>query len=123
MRLILGTFSTLGLGLALASAAAAQSVGMQVVDTSGAPVGTVIAINGDNVQIKTDKHDVLLPKSSFTLNNGKLLFGMTQAQLDQSRKRMPRPPRLLLQERLSKVLQERRSARSTPSRAAMSRLL
>ena len=55
---------------------------MQVVDTTGAPVGTVTAIKGDNIQIKTDKHEALLPKASFTVNNGKLLFGMTQAQLD-----------------------------------------
>jgi hypothetical protein len=55
---------------------------MQVVDTSGAPVGTVTAIQGDNIQLKTDKHEALLPKSGFTLSNGKLLFGMTQAQLD-----------------------------------------
>jgi hypothetical protein len=56
---------------------------MQVVDTNGGIVGTVTAVQGDNIQIKTDKHDALLPKSSFTVNNGKLLFGMTQAQLDQ----------------------------------------
>jgi len=55
---------------------------MQVVDTSGAPVGTVTAIRGDNVQIKTDKHDALLPKASFRVDQGKLIFGMTQAQLD-----------------------------------------
>ena len=55
---------------------------MQIVDTTGAPVGTVTAVQGDNIQIKTDKHEALLPKASFTLNNGKLLFGLTQAQLD-----------------------------------------
>lgn len=83
MRLILGTFAAIGVALAVPAApATAQSVGMQVVDSSGAPVGTVTAIQGSNIQIKTDKHDVLLPKSSFTPNNGKLLFGMTQAQLD-----------------------------------------
>jgi hypothetical protein len=80
MRLILGTFAALG--FAIAAPAAAQSVGMQIVDTAGAPVGTVIAIKGDNIQVKTDKHEALLPKSSFTVNNGKLLFGLTQAQLD-----------------------------------------
>jgi hypothetical protein len=80
MRLILGTFAVLG--IALAAPAMAQSVGMQIVDTTGAPVGTVTAIKGDNLQVKTDKHEALLPKSSFTLNDGKLLFGMTQAQLD-----------------------------------------
>ena len=80
MRLILGTVAALG--IAIAAPAAAQSVGMQIVDTAGAPVGTVTAIQGDNVQVKTDKHEVLVPKTSFTLNGGKLLFGMTQAQLD-----------------------------------------
>ena len=80
MRLILGTFAALG--LVVAAPAMAQSVGMQIVDTAGAAVGTVTAIQGDNLQIKTDKHDALLPKTSFTLNNGKLLFGMTQAQLN-----------------------------------------
>jgi hypothetical protein len=80
MRLILGTFAALA--VAIAAPAAAQSVGMQVVDTTGAPVGTVTAIKGDNIQIKTDKHEALLPKASFTIHNGKLLFGMTQAQLD-----------------------------------------
>jgi len=80
MRLILGTFAALG--VALATPAAAQSVGMQVVDTAGAPVGTVTDVNGDNIQVKTDKHEALLPMASFTLNNGKLLFGLTQAQLN-----------------------------------------
>ena len=80
MRLILGTFTALG--LAMAAPAAAQSVGMTIVDTAGAPVGTVTAIKGENLQVKTDKHEALLPRSSFTLNAGKLLFGMTQAQLD-----------------------------------------
>jgi preprotein translocase subunit YajC len=80
MRLILSTITAVG--LAVAAPVAAQSVGMQVVDTAGAPVGTVTAIKGDNLQVKTDKHDALLPKSSFSVSNGKLLFAMTQAQLD-----------------------------------------
>lgn len=80
MRLILGTITALG--LAVAAPATAQSVGMQIVDTAGGVVGTVTAIKGDNLQIKTDKHEALLPKASFTLADGKLLFGMTQAQLD-----------------------------------------
>ena len=32
--------------------------------------------------IKTDKHEALLPKASFTVDGGKLLFAMTQAQLN-----------------------------------------
>lgn len=83
MRLTTLTTSVIVLALAsIAAPAAGQSVGMQVVDTAGAPVGTVTAIRGDNVQIKTDKHDALLPKASFRLDQGKLIFGMTQAQLD-----------------------------------------
>lgn len=80
MRLILGTLTALG--LAMTAPAAAQSVGMTVVDTSGATVGTVTAIKGDNLQVKTDRHEALLPKTSFTLNGGKLLFDLTQAQLN-----------------------------------------
>ena len=60
----------------------AQTAGQQVVDTGGAAVGTVIRIDGANVIVKTDKHEVALPKTSFTPNAGKLLFGMTQAQLN-----------------------------------------
>ena len=80
MRLIVGTIAAIG--LAVSAPVAAQSVGMQVVDTAGAPVGTVTAIQGANLQVKTDKHEALLPKSSFSVSDGKLLFGMTQAQLD-----------------------------------------
>jgi hypothetical protein len=83
MRLTNVTTSAIAFGLTiLAAPAFGQAVGMPVVDTTGAPVGTVAAIQGDNLQIKTDKHEALVPKSSVTLDNGKLLFGMTQAQLD-----------------------------------------
>jgi hypothetical protein len=75
--------SALAFALAsIAAPAAGQAVGMQVVDTAGGTVGTVTAINGDNVQVKTDKHEALLPKTSFRADKGKLVFGMTQAQLD-----------------------------------------
>jgi preprotein translocase subunit YajC len=80
--------STIGLAFAAlllpATPAMAQavSVGMQVTDSTGAPVGTVTAINGDNVVVKTDKYEAALAKTSFTATGGKLLFGMTQAQLD-----------------------------------------
>ena len=64
------------------AAASAQAAGTQVVDTAGGAVGTVVRVDGDNVVIKTDKHQVALPKTSFTAHEGKLLFGMTQAQLN-----------------------------------------
>jgi hypothetical protein len=71
----------------MASPAAAQAQagivpGMQVTDAAGGTVGTVTAIKGDNLLLKTDKHEAMLPKSSFTVAKGKLLFGMTQSQLD-----------------------------------------
>lgn len=85
MRLIVGTLTAVGLALASPAVAQAQAgvnVGMQVTDAAGGLVGTVTAIKGENLLVKTAKHEALLPKSSFTVANGKLLFGMTQAQLD-----------------------------------------
>jgi preprotein translocase subunit YajC len=87
MRLIIGTLTAVGIGLASPALAQGMHVttitpGIHIVDAAGAPVGTVIAVKGDNVEVKTDKHEALLPKTSFTIGNGKLLFGMTQAQLD-----------------------------------------
>jgi preprotein translocase subunit YajC len=83
-------FSKSKIGLALAAMmlpatpalAQAIAVGMQVTDSAGAPVGTVTAINGDTIVVKTDKHEAAVAKTSVTPANGKLLFGMTQAQLD-----------------------------------------
>ena len=88
MRLILGSLIAAGIAVSAPVApAAAQgqgsiSVGMQIVDASGGAVGTVSAVKGDNLVVKTDKHEVQLPKASFTVDNGKLLFGMTKAQLN-----------------------------------------
>ena len=58
------------------------TVGAVVSDTAGGQVGTVTKVDAQNVTVKTDKHEVLLPRSSFTIGNGKLRFGLTQAQLD-----------------------------------------
>jgi preprotein translocase subunit YajC len=55
---------------------------MQVTDAAGGPVGTVKAVQGENLLITTGQHEALLPKTSFTAAGGKLLFGMTQAQLN-----------------------------------------
>ena len=83
MRLALICIAAVSLSLAAPAAPAfAQAAGTQVVDTSGGAVVTVVRVDGDNVVIKTDKHEVALPKTSFTQHEGKLLFGMTQAQLN-----------------------------------------
>ena len=72
--------------LALASPAFAQAggftVGAQVLDSSGNPVGTISAINGDVVTVKTDKVEANLGKASFAQQDGKLYIGNTQAELN-----------------------------------------
>lgn len=72
--------------LALAAPAHAQAdaftVGAQVLDSSGNPVGTISAINGDVVTVKTDKVEAPLGKASFAQQDGKLYIGNTQAELN-----------------------------------------
>jgi preprotein translocase subunit YajC len=80
MRLFIAPIALAAMIFAVPSIA--QTAGMQVVDTTGGAVGTVVSVSGDNVVIKTDRHQVALPKTSFTAHEGKLLFGMTQAQLN-----------------------------------------
>lgn len=83
MKLVLRSIAVLSLTVAAPMAPSmAQTAGQQVVDTTGAAVGTVSRVDGDTVIVKTDKHEVGLAKSSFTAHEGKLLFGMTQAQLN-----------------------------------------
>jgi preprotein translocase subunit YajC len=68
--------------LAPVAAQAAITAGMAVKDTSGGDVGTVTSVNDGIVVVKTDRHEVGLPASSFTPSEGQLLFAMTQAQLN-----------------------------------------
>lgn len=72
--------------LALAGPVFAQdggfTVGAQVLDGSGNPVGTITAINGDVITVKTDKVEATLGKSSFAKQDGKLYIGNTQAELN-----------------------------------------
>ena len=82
MRLILGAFTAVALALSAPALAQAITVGMPVTDASGGAVGTVAAVQGDNILIKTDRHEALLPKSSFAVSENKLLFGLTQAELN-----------------------------------------
>ena len=52
-----------------------MTVGMTVKDTSGGVVGTVTKVEPGFVVVKTDKHEVRLPATSFTPHEGALLFG------------------------------------------------
>jgi hypothetical protein len=65
-----------------AAAAPAVTVGMKVVDTANADVGMIVARNDTTVTLKTDAHDIPLPTSSFTVQEGKAYFGMSRAQVN-----------------------------------------
>lgn len=73
-------------GVSFATIAPAKAVmpGMQVVDVAGQPVGTVQSVRGNELILKTDRHEVRLPVSSFTPDKGKLLFGMSRQALNRA---------------------------------------
>ncbi|MGA9583586.1 MAG: hypothetical protein WBR13_16625 [Allosphingosinicella sp.] len=78
--------SSLIIGLALAAvsmpAAAAVTAGAVVKDTGGGVVGTIVRVEGDQLLLKTDRHEVRLPVASFTATDDGALFAMTQSQLN-----------------------------------------
>lgn len=80
--------ASLSLGLAFPAtaappaASAAITVGMTVRDTAGGEVGTVTKVEPGFIVVKTDKHEVRLPSTSFTPHEGALLFGITRDQLN-----------------------------------------
>jgi preprotein translocase subunit YajC len=86
MKRVIVTVASLLLAAAPAAPALAQAdafaVGTIVTDAKGGPVGTVTAVKGDVVTVHTDRLDANLAKASFTPNNGKLLVGLTQAELN-----------------------------------------
>lgn len=80
---ILTLAATPGMSISYAPAKAI-SPGMQVVDVAGQPVGTVQAVQGTELIVRTDRHEVRLPSSSFTPDKGKLMFGMTREGLNRA---------------------------------------
>ncbi len=66
----------------VAQQAPAINVGMQVVDTANAAVGQIVAMRDGTVTLKTDRHEIPLPATSFALRDGKLFFAMTRAQVN-----------------------------------------
>ena len=67
---------------AAAQAGATLSAGARVSDTQGGEVGTIASVDGDFVILKTDKHEVRLPKTSFTAHEGGFIMAMTRAQVN-----------------------------------------
>jgi preprotein translocase subunit YajC len=59
-----------------------MTVGAKVSDANGGEVGSISKVDGQFVVVKTDKHEVRLPVTSFTAHNGGFLFGMTRDQLN-----------------------------------------
>src|SRR3712207_3834356 len=88
-KLFLSAFSlalaATGAAMEPAFAQAAQAsiaAGAQVKDTQGGDVGTVTKVDGQFVILKTDKHEVRLPVSSFTAHQGHFIMAMTRDQLN-----------------------------------------
>lgn len=65
-----------------AGAKAGIAAGAKVTDAGGGDVGTISKVDGQFVILKTDKHEVRLPVTSFRAHNGSFLFGMTRDQLN-----------------------------------------
>lgn len=73
------------LTLPVAAPAAAQAtlrVGATVTDAQGGEVGTITAVDGQFVTLRTDRHEARLPASSMTATDNAVLFGMTRDQLN-----------------------------------------
>jgi hypothetical protein len=68
----------------MASPALAQALraGATVTDPQGGTVGTITAIDGANVVLRTDRHEVRLPAAAFTATADAVLFGATRDQLN-----------------------------------------
>lgn len=67
---------------AFAQATASFAAGARVSDTAGGEVGTIAREDGDYVILKTDKHEVRLPKTSFTAHQGGFIMAMTRDQVN-----------------------------------------
>ena len=70
-------------GLFLSTPAFAElRVGTTVTDPQGGQVGTITAIEGQQLVLRTDKHEVRLPVTSFTATESAVLFALTRDQLN-----------------------------------------
>lgn len=76
--------SALGAALLFSVPAAAETVrvGATVTDPQGGEVGTITAVDGQFVTLRTDRHEARLPVNSFTATDTALLFALTRDQLN-----------------------------------------
>lgn len=69
-----------------ATTAVTIAVGASVMDSAGAKVGTVKAVNGDMITVASASASAQLPKASFAKGDTGLVIGMTAAQFDAAAK-------------------------------------
>lgn len=67
---------------ATAPAAANVTAGATVVDTTGAPVGTIESVSGDNAVLSTGTVKAAIPVASFAKGANGLVIGITKADLE-----------------------------------------
>ena len=67
---------------ATATGAASVTAGATVVDTTGAPVGTIESVNGGNAVLSTGTVKAAIPVSSFAKGANGLVVGITKADLE-----------------------------------------
>jgi preprotein translocase subunit YajC len=68
-----------------AAAPTAQiQAGAKVSDTEGGEVGTITSIDGDFVILRTDRHEVRLPATSFAVGDNGFVMAMTRAQVNEA---------------------------------------
>jgi preprotein translocase subunit YajC len=67
---------------AAATASAPLAVGAVIKDTAGGEVGTVTAVSGDNITVKTDTRQATLPRASFAATPTGYIIAMTREQLN-----------------------------------------
>lgn len=81
-KVLIGISATALMGGAAIAADAGVKAGAAVSDTSGAPVGTIEAVNGDLAVVSTGTNKVSLPVSAFGQGEKGPIIAMTKAQLD-----------------------------------------
>ncbi len=79
---VFGFAASLSLMAVPVSAQNPIATGTQVKDTQGGEVGTIARVDGNFLIVRTDKHEVRLPTSSFTPHEGSLIIAVNRQQLN-----------------------------------------